>query len=218
MPVERVPSAYTSPPWWYDVRGVFILTFAYRSTIPHQLRFFGSNVGRRHLEVACGTGSLLHLVLRWRWTKGMPATDVVAMDYADVMLRGAKRRLRRWVRLDVYRADAAALPHPEGTFDTVNIANAIHCLRDVRGALNEIFRVLKPGGTMAANVLLHPGGAWPLRPIAQRIDNWGMRKGLLHRPYTQSEMRGQVSAAGFLLHTESCTGNVYDVLAIKPGS
>ncbi|MGN2393366.1 class I SAM-dependent methyltransferase, partial [Pelomicrobium sp. G1] len=30
--LEKIAQAYSSPPWWYDVRGFFILTFAYRST------------------------------------------------------------------------------------------------------------------------------------------------------------------------------------------
>ena len=29
---EEIAEAYKSEPWWYDVRGFFILTFAYNST------------------------------------------------------------------------------------------------------------------------------------------------------------------------------------------
>ncbi len=64
---DEIAAAYASPPWWYDVRGFFILTFAYNSTIGRQLRFFGANFGPRHLEVACGTGTLLQF---WYWAGG----------------------------------------------------------------------------------------------------------------------------------------------------
>jgi len=63
---EEIAAAYDSQPWWYDLRGFFILTFAYNSTLTHQLRFFAPNFGARHLELACGTGTLLEMVLRWR--------------------------------------------------------------------------------------------------------------------------------------------------------
>src|SRR5207253_7871264 len=36
---EEIAAAYSSPPLWYDIRGFFILTFAYNSTLPRQLRF-----------------------------------------------------------------------------------------------------------------------------------------------------------------------------------
>ena len=63
---DEIAEAYSSEPWWYDLRGFFILTFAYNSTINTQLRFFGPHFGPNHLEVACGTGTLLELILRWR--------------------------------------------------------------------------------------------------------------------------------------------------------
>jgi len=63
---DEIAEAYSSEPWWYDIRGFFILTFAYNSTIGTQMRFFGPNFGQKHLEVACGTGTLLEMILGWR--------------------------------------------------------------------------------------------------------------------------------------------------------
>jgi hypothetical protein len=31
--VEEINEAYSSDSWWYDLRGLFILTFAYRTNI-----------------------------------------------------------------------------------------------------------------------------------------------------------------------------------------
>jgi ubiquinone/menaquinone biosynthesis C-methylase UbiE len=213
---DEIAAAYSSPPWWYDLRGFFILTFAYNSTLTHQLRFFGPNFGSRHLEVACGTGTLLDMVLRWRAWKRLPATHVIGVDYAESMLAGAIRRFAGRADVQVRHADAAAIPFPDGSFDTANIANAIHCFPDVAGALSDVFRVLKPGGTLAANVLLYPRGMWPFRQIAERIDVWGIKKGILYTPYRQDEMRQHIVAAGFELDSERLSGNCYDVLARKP--
>jgi ubiquinone/menaquinone biosynthesis C-methylase UbiE len=210
---DEIAAAYDSPPWWYDLRGFFILTFAYNSTLTHQLRFFGPNFGPRHLEVACGTGTLLDIVLRWRRWKRLPDVQVVGIDYAEPMLAGAERRFAGRPNIEVRHADVSALPYPDASFDTANIANAIHCFPDVDGALRDVFRVLKPGGTLATNALLYPRGVWPFRQIAGRIDAWGMRKGILHTPYDRDDIRGRVVESGFEVVEEGVSGNCYDVLA-----
>lgn len=213
---DEIAAAYKSEPWWYDVRGFFILTFAYNSSLPAQLRFFGPNFGPRHIEVACGTGTLLELILRWRKWKKLPAVDIVGVDYAEPMLAGARHRFAGQSGMQFLHADAAALPFPQAHFDTANIANSVHCFPDVDGALSGVLQVLKPGGTMAANVLLHPRGGWPLKPIAERINRWGIRKGILFTPYGVDDIRSRIVRAGFVIETERVSGNCYDVLARRP--
>ena len=115
---DEIASAYDSPPWWYDLRGFFILTFAYNSTLPRQLRFFGRNFGAHHLELACGTGTLLDLVLRWRRWNGWPEVQIVGIDYAEAMLEGAKQRFAQRPEIELRHADMAALPYPDAAFDT----------------------------------------------------------------------------------------------------
>ena len=213
---EQIALAYRSAPWWYDVRGFFILTFAYRSTLTHQLRFFGRHFGARHLEVAVGTGTLLDLILRWRRWQGLPTVRIIGIDYAQSMLDGAKRRFARHSDVELRHADAAELPFADNTFDTANVANALHCFPDLDGALHDIFRVLKPGGTLAANVLLYPRGVWPLKQIAQRLDDWGMKKGILYRPYERQDVRERIVRTGFEIRSENLSGNCYDIVAQKP--
>ncbi len=213
---DEIAAAYDSPPWWYDVRGFLILTFAYNSTLTHQLGFFTPNFGPRHLELACGTGTLLEMVLRWRKWKGLPEVNIVGVDYAESMLAGAQKRFAGRPNIELRHADAAALPYPDASFDTANLANAIHCLPDVPSALREMMRVLKPGGTFATNALLYPRGIWPLKQIAQRLDEWGMRKGILYTPFHVEQIRRLIADAGFEVQKEQISGNCVDVLARKP--
>lgn len=215
---DDIAQAYRSEPWWYDVRGFFILTFAYNSTLPAQLAFFGPNFGSRHLEVACGTGTLLELFLKWRRWKKLPAVEIVGVDYAESMLAGAIHRFRGQPGMTFLHADVAEMPLDDASFDTANVANAVHCFPDVDAGLRGILRVLKPGGTMAANVLLYPRGVWPLRAIAERINRWGMKKGILYTPYEQADIRRRIVEAGFEIVSERVAGNCYDVLARRPAA
>lgn len=214
---DEIAMAYSSQPWWYDIRGFFILTFAYNSTISAQLRFFGSHFGNNHIEIACGTGTLLELVLKWREWKRLPTVNIIGVDYAESMLAGARKRFMGNKNISFRHADAAKLPFAEASFDTANIANAVHCFPEVELSLREVFRVLKPGGSMAANVLLYPQGIRPLRWIAERINNWGARKGILVTPYLKEDIRQRIIAAGFEIIREFEAGNTYNVVCRKPG-
>lgn len=213
---DEIAEAYSSEPWWYDIRGFFILTFSYNSTITQQLRFFGENFGDRHLEVACGTGTLLELIMRWRRWHGKAKTSIDAIDYAPSMLAGAQKRFAKDPEVHVQHADAANLPYEDNHFDTANIANSIHCFPSVDEALKDIARVLKPGGTLAANVLLYPRGFAPLRLLAERINNWGMKKGILYKPFEEAEALEKITAAGYEVVKQFRTGNTLNVIARKP--
>jgi len=213
---EEIALAYKSEPWWYDLRGFFILTFAYNSTLWNQLRFFGPNYGPRHLELACGTGTLLEMVLNWRRRHGLPTVHITGVDYAESMLAGAIRRFGKESELDFQHADAAAMPFADSTFDTANIANSVHCFPDVAGAMRGVFRVLKPGGTLAANVLLQPRGDSLFARLARRINSWGMHKGILYSPYTVEQVQSIVLAAGFQVVSQTIDGNCLNILLRKP--
>lgn len=215
---DEIAAAYSSPPWWYDVRGFFILTFAYNSTLTRQVRFFASNMGANHLEVACGTGTLLDIVLKWRRITGRPTPRIAAVDYAESMLAGAVRRFARQPEIEVRHADVAMLPYGDASFDTANVANAVHCFPDVDGGIREMYRVLKPGGVLAVNVLLYPRTPWPLGAIARRLDDWGMRKGILYTPYERDDIRARFTRTGFEVVSEVVSGNCYEVRLRKPGA
>ena len=214
--VAKIARAYDAPTWWYDLRGFFILTFAYRSSLFSQLRLFGDNIRARHLEVAVGSGTLLDLVLRRRRWLGETVGRIVAFDCAPSMLAGARERFAGDAALEVVHADAARLPYCDDAFDSANIANAVHCFPDVDAALAEVVRVLRPGGTLAMNALLAPRGGWLGRTIAQRINAWGTRKGILVAALDERDLRERVTRAGMHVEHARISGNTLEVLARKP--
>ena len=108
--LEKIDEAYSSDPWWYDLRGFLILTFAYRTTLPAQIKFFAEHMGANHLEAAIGTGTLFEMILKWRSWKKMEKIKIVGFDYAERMLAGARKRFKNENQLSLLRADAAKLP------------------------------------------------------------------------------------------------------------
>jgi ubiquinone/menaquinone biosynthesis C-methylase UbiE len=215
---EEIALAYKSPPWWYNLRGFFILNTSYRNTLFLHIIFFSRNMGQEHLDVAVGTGTLLQMIMWWRKICFAPKIKIVGVDYAESMLAGAIQTFKNNKDLTFKLEDVAHMSFADDTFDTVNVANALHCFPDVEGGLREIYRVIKPGGTVAVNVLLYPrsGGDFCMK-IAKRINDWGIRKGILYTPYEKDDIRARFLKAGFVIEYENVTGNCYCVVMRKPG-
>ena len=70
----------------------------------------------------------------------------------------------RGVTLQV--GSATELPFPEGTFDCVNIANAIHLIGAKEELVGAISRVLRPGGIFTFSTGFY-AGCWP--PLTQQV-------------------------------------------------
>lgn len=76
-------------------------------------------------------------------------TEVTAVEPADLSWKLAGKRLRE-TSIPVQRAglDAQTLPFPDDRFDAALSTWTMCTIPDIAGALREIRRVLKPGGTL----------------------------------------------------------------------
>jgi SAM-dependent methyltransferase len=98
----------------------------------------------------------------------------------------------RGARFGAVRADALALPFPSGSFDHVIAAEVLEHIPDDRGAMREIARVLRPGGTAAVSV-----PRWlPERVCWALSDRYHDRPGGHVRIYRGEELRGRLAEAG----------------------
>lgn len=103
----------------------------------------------RILDLGIGPGvSGLAIVAR------RPDARVTGVDLSGPMLRRAAREARRRdAALDLARADAARLPFGDGVFDVATQHSFLYLVDDRGAVLDEVRRVLAPGGTY---VMLEP--------------------------------------------------------------
>jgi demethylmenaquinone methyltransferase / 2-methoxy-6-polyprenyl-1,4-benzoquinol methylase len=95
----------------------------------------------RVLDLCCGTGDVL-LALEAR--AGSP---VLGSDFCHPMLTEARRKIAaRGLRTPLFEADALDLPLANASLDLVTIAFGFRNLANYRKGLDELLRVLKPGG------------------------------------------------------------------------
>ncbi|MFN8190624.1 MAG: methyltransferase domain-containing protein [Nocardioidaceae bacterium] len=114
----------------------------------------GVQPGERVLDMGCGAGR--HAFEMYRRGADVIAFDQDADELAGVAELFAAMREQGEVpagaEADVKEGDALALPFPDGEFDRIVAAEVLeHIPADIQ-ALDELVRVLRPGGTIALTV------------------------------------------------------------------
>ena len=97
--------------------------------------------GKHLLEIGCGMGyDSLEFLKR--------GVRVTATDLTENAVRLARRHfaLEQVAAESVHTENALALSFPDGTFDAVWSNGVLHATGDTRRAIQEVRRVLKPGG------------------------------------------------------------------------
>lgn len=145
--------------------------------------------GRRVIEVGAGTGRVTRLLLQ-------AGAHVMATEPAQAMLDVARERLGVHEHLTFVRADASALPAPDGWAD-LGIAGWVfghlrHWLPDdwrtrIGAALDEMARVVKPGGTLVIIETLGTGRTTPAAPNADLAEYYAWLEG--ERGFVRREIR-----------------------------
>jgi glycosyltransferase involved in cell wall biosynthesis/SAM-dependent methyltransferase len=131
------------------------------------------------VDAGCGSGALLALCREQGW-KGI-GFDPSAQAVAYARERG----------LDVFEQGWPACSLPDGSADVVTFINVLDHLRDPFGALQEAWRILRPGGLLYIRVPNGPvhmwirsalGGSGPARLSVFHLYGFGRRAFLHHLP------------------------------------
>jgi demethylmenaquinone methyltransferase/2-methoxy-6-polyprenyl-1,4-benzoquinol methylase len=126
---------------------------AWRSFAVRKMRFFQTF---RLLDVATGTGDLAILAVRRH-----PGIRAAGLDFVQAMMDVASVKIVEKGlpdRIRLLRGDALALPFPENHFDVAAIAFGIRNIPKKTRALEEMRRVVVPGGQVMVLETVAPRG------------------------------------------------------------
>ena len=166
----------------YDLLG----RFEERSEIGRRRRSLVARLGGDVLEIGAGTGfSLKHYLKADRVVALEPDPSMAARIHGKIAGAPAP--------VEVVDAHAEELPFPDESFDAVVSVFVLCSVADQAGALAEIRRVLRPGGTL--NLLEHVRGHG-------RVARWQDRLNPVQRRFfgnchLNRDTRAAVAAAGF---------------------
>ena len=100
------------------------------------------------LECACGTGMFS--------VKIAPRVkELTATDFSDGMLKRTRKKCRNLENISVENGDITNLRFEDNVFDKAVAANVIHLLDDPKKAIDELRRVVKPGGQIIIPTYIH---------------------------------------------------------------
>jgi SAM-dependent methyltransferase len=137
-----------------------------REVAPRFLEWLRVPAGQRWLDVGCGTGALCAAIL----AHSTPSS-VDGAEPSEGFLETAVDQLGS--RVTFHRADAAALPLDDASFDVVVAGLVLNFVPDLDAALAEIARVTDDGGIVAAYVWDYAGRMELIRwfwDVARELD------------------------------------------------
>ncbi len=154
----------------------------------------GLRPGERVLDMGCGAGR--HAFEMYKRGADVIALDQDADELATVSEWFAAMReeggLPLGAEADVKEGDALNLPFPDEDFDRIVASEVLEHIPDDDGAIAELVRVLRPGGTIAVTVprWLPEKVCWALSDAYHEVEGGHVRI------YRGSELVAKLEAAG----------------------
>ena len=125
----------------YDTMNDFMSFGAHRLWKSELIDILNIQKNDKIIDIGSGTGDLIKLIL-----KKKKRTSLFSVDLNKEMLSHGKKKFKN-KNVKFIRANAEKLPFSENYFDKYLIAFCLRNVTDINKALEESFRVLKPGGT-----------------------------------------------------------------------
>ncbi len=142
----RVQGVFGSVASKYDVMNDAMSMGIHRIWKDAMMDWLAPRAGQKLLDVAGGTGDI-----SFRFLKRAGSGHATVLDLTEPMLVEGRKRAeadQMADSLDWIVGDAMALPFEDNTFDVYTISFGIRNVTQPQEALNEAFRVLKPGGRL----------------------------------------------------------------------
>ena len=158
------------------------------------LNVLGLKDGQRALDLGCGAGRHVHAMYYHS------QCHVVGLDLGFEDVRRTRDGFSKCPDLDpdtkrsfsLTVGNALSLPFPDQSFDKVLCSEVLEHIPDYGQALNEISRILKPGGTLAVSVPRF----WPEWVCWALSDDYHNEPGGHVRIFREGQLKGAVESRG----------------------
>lgn len=108
--------------------------------------------GGRVLDIGCGSGQFIGMLMQSLGS----FESITGVDVDDVVLEEARSKFSAET-FNFIEASSQSLPFEAASFDFVSISKALHHVEDDRQTLDEMKRVLKPGGYFLISEMIRDG-------------------------------------------------------------
>jgi demethylmenaquinone methyltransferase / 2-methoxy-6-polyprenyl-1,4-benzoquinol methylase len=155
--IRTVQEIFSTVTGQYDFLNHFLSLrrdITWRRFTVRKMRFFKTH---RLLDVATGTADLAIEAARQH-----PSVHVTGLDFVQAMIDLGRTKIERngfSDRVRILRGDALTLPFPDDCFDIAAIAFGIRNIPDRDRVLQEMRRVVVPGGRVMVLEMTFPGNA-----------------------------------------------------------
>jgi demethylmenaquinone methyltransferase/2-methoxy-6-polyprenyl-1,4-benzoquinol methylase len=143
---KMVHNVFSSVASKYDIMNDMMSFGIHRIWKNSMMDWLSPQANQKLLDVAGGTGDI-----SFRFLKRAPSANATIFDMTQSMLDEGQLRAEAQKledRLDWVCGDAMFLPFLDNTFDIYTISFGIRNVTDPQKALNEAYRVLRPGGRL----------------------------------------------------------------------
>lgn len=156
--------------------------------------------GDKILDAGCGDGFYLHLL------SSLGNYAITGIDFDKAALQSAKKNLKGIKNISILHGSVLELPFKSKSFDKVIMTEVAEHLPDDLKGLQEIYRVLKPGGILVLTVPNHnyPFLWDPVNKILEKTTQKHIRSGFWAgiwnqhiRLYYPEEITKLIKKAGF---------------------
>ena len=142
----RVRGVFSSVASKYDIMNDVMSLGIHRLWKDAMMDWLAPRPGQKLLDVAGGTGDI-----SFRFLRRAGSGHATVLDLTEPMLTEGRKRAeaeQMQEQLDWVVGDAMSLPFPDNSFDVYTISFGIRNVTRPQQALEEAFRVLRPGGRL----------------------------------------------------------------------